>query len=60
MKDQVVRVKNFAIRNKAALAVAAVTIPVIVAQHRGIRSMEAFLISKDLHIEYFTPEAIGE
>lgn len=47
---------NFVRRNKTALVVAAITIPVIMLQHKGIKSLNEFLEDKGLTNEYYPLE----
>lgn len=52
-KTQIQKTKSFVQRNKSAVTVAAVTIPVIVLQAYSLNTMRKFLIEKDLFNEYY-------
>lgn len=57
MNNHANTVKQFVHRNKNALVVAAIATTVIVLQHKGIKSLNAFLDEKGLTDEYYIPEA---
>lgn len=58
MNKHLASAQKFVQRNKTALVVAAITIPVIVLQHQGIKSLNNFLAEKGLDTEYYYVEEI--
>lgn len=56
IKQKLESTKNHFKRNKNAYRVAAVTVPVILLQHNGIKSLNQFLKDNDLFEKYYSPE----
>lgn len=57
------RVRNYVKAHKKALGITSLAVMIAFVQHRGIKSMNEFLVEKDLFEEYYgfeDPDALEE
>ena len=56
MKNALNTTKNFVLKHKEAIVVGTALSAVVVLQNRGIKSLNAFLVEKNLFDEYYIKE----